>query len=290
MTATATMTPPASTTAPASATATSWADRVGGPWRDVVVMTRRNIVHIRREPLQLSDVTVQPVLFTLLFVYIFGSGIHVVGGSYKDFALAGLLLLNVTTSAMGTAVGLSTDLSTGVIDRFRTLPMWRSAVLVGRSVTDVLTASVLVIIVAGTGLAIGWRPSAGLPSVIGGFAMALLFSYAMSWACACLGLVAKGPESAQSTGLIFLFPLAFVSNSLVPTGGMPGWLQAVANWNPVSAVTAACRHLFGNPNPSASIPAWPMQHPVWAALGWSALIIVVFAPLATCLYRQRTTG
>jgi ABC-2 type transport system permease protein len=265
-------------------------ERLRGPWRDVVVLTRRNLVHIRREPLQLSDVTVQPVLFTLLFIYIFGSGIPIAGGSYKDYALAGLLLLNLTTSALGTAVGLSTDLSTGVIDRFRTLPMWRAAVLVGRSISDVLAAALCVTIVALTGLAIGWRPDASVLSVIGGFGVALLFSYAVSWGCACLGLVSKGPESAQSMGLIFLFPLAFVSNALVPTQGMPGWLQTIADWNPVSAVTAACRHLFGNPNPSGSISAWPMQHPVWAALAWSALLLAVCAPLAASLYRRRTTG
>jgi ABC transporter DrrB family efflux protein len=247
-------------------------------------------VHIRREPLQLSDVTVQPVLFTLLFIYIFGSGIPIAGGSYKDYALAGLLLLNLTTSALGTAVGLSTDLSTGVIDRFRTLPMWRAAVLVGRSISDILAATLCVTIVALTGLAIGWRPGAGAASVVAGFGVALLFSYAVSWGCACLGLVVKGPESAQSMGLIFLFPLAFVSNALVPTQGMPGWLQTIADWNPVSAVTAACRHLFGNPNPSGSIGAWPMQHPVAAALGWSLLMLAVFAPLAASLYRRRTTG
>lgn len=270
-------------------TGSSLVERLRGPWRDVVVMTRRNVVHIRREPLQLSDVTVQPVLFTLLFIYIFGSGIPIAGGSYKDFALAGLLLMNLTTSALGTAVGLSTDLTTGAIDRFRTLPMWRAAVLVGRSVSDILAATLCVAIVALTGLTIGWRPDASVTSVIGGFAVALLFSYALSWGSACLGLVVKGPESAQSMGLIFLFPLAFVSNALVPTGGMPGWLQTIADWNPVSAVTAACRHLFGNPNPAGRIDAWPMQHPVWAALGWSTLIIVVCAPLAASLFRRRTT-
>jgi ABC-2 type transport system permease protein len=265
-------------------------ERLRGPWRDVVVLTRRNVVHIRREPLQLSDVTVQPVLFTLLFIYIFGSGIPIAGGSYKDFALAGLLLMNLTTSALGTAVGLSTDLTTGVIDRFRTLPMWRAAVLVGRSISDVLAATLCVVIVGLTGLAIGWRPDASAASIVGGFAVALFFSYAVSWGCACLGLVSKSPESAQSMGLIFLFPLAFVSNALVPTQHMPGWLQAISDWNPVSAVTAACRHLFGNPNPSGTIAAWPMQHPVWAALGWSVLIIAVCAPLAASLFRRRTTG
>ena len=258
-------------------------------WHNVAVLTRRNLVHIRREPEQLSDVTVQPVLFTVLFIYIFGAGIVIPGGSYKDFALAGLLTLNLTTSSMGTAVGLSTDLATGVIERFRTLPMWRAAVLVGRSMADLLSAALCVVIVMLTGLVIGWRADASLASVVAGMAVALLFSYALSWGCACLGLVSKSPESAQGIGLIILFPLAFVSNAMVPTQGMPAWLRVVADWNPVSAVTAACRDLFGNPNPSGTIHAWPMQHPVEAALGWSVLLLVIFAPLAAHLFRSRTT-
>jgi hypothetical protein len=144
-------------------------------------------------------------------------------------------------------------------------------------------------IVAITGLAVGWRPDASILSVLAGFGVALLFSYALSWACACLGLVSPGPESAQGVGLLALFPLAFVSNSMVPTQRMPWILRVIADWNPVSAVTAACRNLFGNPNPSSTIHAWPMQHPVLAALAWSLLIIAVFAPLASYLFRRRTT-
>jgi ABC-2 type transport system permease protein len=284
---TATLTTQVPTTQVPVVVGRSW---LSAKWRDVVVLTRRNLVHISREPLQLSDVTVQPVLFTLLFIYVFGSGVPIQGGSYKDFAIAGLMLLNLTTSAMGTAVGLSSDLTTGAIDRFRTLPMWRSAVLVGRSVADLLSATLCVTIVALTGLAIGWRTDASAPSILAGFAIALLFSYALSWACACLGIVSKGPESAQGVGLIILFPLAIVSNALVPTAGMPGWLQAIADWNPVSAVTAAVRQLFGNPNPSHALSVWPMQHPIEAALAWSAVLLAVFVPLAAHLYRQRTTG
>jgi ABC transporter DrrB family efflux protein len=254
-------------------------DRIADVW----ALTRRNLIHVAPEPMQLSDVTVQPVLFTLLFIYVFGSGIPIHGGNYKDFVLAGLLTLNLTTSTIGTAVGLSTDLHEGVIDRFRTLPMWRAAILVGRSLSDLFSAAVCVIIVALTGLAVGWRPDASVPSVIGGFAIALFFSYALSWAAACFGL-----NSAQSLGFIFLFPLAFISNSLVPTAGMPGWLQAIANWNPVSAVTAAARHLFGNPNPSGGVHAWPMQHPVAASLLWSVVIVAVCAPLAAFFFRRQT--
>jgi ABC transporter DrrB family efflux protein len=255
---------------------------------DVWSLTRRNLIHISREPMQLSDVTLQPVLFTFLFIYVFGSDIPIPGGSYKDFALAGLLMLNLTTSVMGTAVGLSTDLHEGVIDRFRTLPMWRAAVLVGRSMADLMTATICVSIVALSGLVVGWRPTASLPSVLGGFGLALLFSYCLGWVAACVGLNSKGPESAASFGFIVLFPLAFISNAMVPTQHMPGWLQAVANWNPVSAVTAGARHLFGNPNPSATVHAWPMQHPVEAALIWSLVILAVSAPLAAHIFRKRT--
>jgi ABC-type polysaccharide/polyol phosphate export permease len=259
-------------------------------FRDVVVLTGRNLLHIKREPLQLSDVTVQPVLFTLLFIYVFGSGVVLPGGgSYKDFAIAGLLAMNLTTSSMGTAVGLSSDLGSGVIDRFRTLSMWRPAVLVGRSLADLMTAVICSAFVGATGLLVGWRPDAGVASVAAGFAIFLLFSYALSWGCACLGMVSKSAESAQGIGLVILFPLAIVSNALVPTEHMPVVLRTIADWNPVSAVTTASRKFFGNPNPSVTIHAWPMQHAVLASLLWSVALIAIFAPLATALYRRRTT-
>ncbi|HXN38045.1 MAG TPA: ABC transporter permease [Solirubrobacteraceae bacterium] len=282
-----------STTTPTLATALAGRPRVHGPGqrvRDVAALTARNLVHIKREPLQLSDVTVQPVLFTLLFVYVFGSGVVLPGGgTYKDFAIAGLLAMNLTTSAMGTAVGLSTDLGSGVIDRFRTLPMWRPAVLVGRSLADLMTAAICAGFVAVTGLAIGWRPDADVASIAAGFAIFLLFSYSLSWGCACLGMLSRSPESAQGIGLVILFPLAIVSNALVPTEHMPTLLQDLANWNPVSAVTAASRQLLGNPNPSAAIHVWPMQHPILASLLWCAALTAIFAPLASNLYRRRTT-
>jgi len=258
--------------------------------RNVASMTRRNLVHISREPMQLSDVTIQPVLFTVLFIYIFGGAIPIPhGGSYKDFILAGLLSLNLTTSTMGTAVGLATDLHEGIIDRFRTLPMWRPAVLVGRSLADLLTACLCAVVVAVTGLAVGWRTSASPLAIIGGFALVLFFAYSLSWVAACVGLNSSSPESAASFGFIVLFPLAFVSNAMVPTQHMPGWLQAIADWNPVSAVTAGARQLWGNPNPSALINAWPMQHPIEASVAWSVLILAVAAPLASRYFRRRTT-
>ena len=258
---------------------------------DVRVMTQRYVIHIRREPMQLSDVTVQPVLFTLLFIYIFGTAMVVRGGgSYKDFALAGLLMMNLTTSSVGTAIGLSTDLSTGMINRLRTLPMSPTAILFGRSISDLLAAMICSSFVVMTGLAVGWRPDAGAASIAACFGLALLFSYALTWAMACLGLLAASPESAQGIVMLFMFPLAFVSNVFAATQGMPAWLATIANWNPVSAVTSACRSLFGNPNPSSTIHAWPMQHPVMASLVWSVVILVVSVAAAGHLYRHRTSN
>ena len=261
-----------------------------GPLLDIWAMTRRNLVHISREPMQLSDVTIQPVLFTVLFVYIFGGAIPIPGGgSYKDYLLAGILALNLVTSTMGTAVGLSTDLHEGMIDRFRALPMWRSAVLVGRSMADLMTSCLCALIVGLAGLAVGWRPGAGVFGIVGGFLLVLLFAYSLTWIAACVGLSSKSPESAASFGFIVLFPLAFVSNAMVPTVHMPGWLQALANWNPVSAACAGARVLWKNPNPAGGVHVWPMQHPVEATLIWSVGILAVAAFAATRLFQRRMT-
>jgi ABC transporter DrrB family efflux protein len=257
--------------------------------RDVLVLTRRNLLHVRREPAQLSDATVQPVLFTLLFTSIFGASMVLPGGgSYKQFAIGGLVTMNLTTATMGTAVGLSSDLATGVMSRFRTLPVARSAILAGRTLSDALSGILCGTIVVLTGLAIGWRPGDGVLGVVEGLAVAVAFSYALSWFTACLGLLVQGPESAQATGLVILFPLAFVSSAFVPTQGLPHWLRVLADWNPVSAVAASCRDLFGNPNPAHLTDTFPAHHPVVVALGWSLVILAVCGPLASSLLRRRT--
>src|SRR5262249_51812496 len=164
--------------------------------------------------------------------------IPIAGGSYASFAVAGVLLLNLTTSSVGTAVGLTNDLNTGLVDRFRTLPMCPAAVLVGRSLTDVLTAALCTAIGALRGRVVGWHPEPGPAQVAAGFGVALLFAYALSWLAACVGLWARSVETAQSFGLLLLFPISFVSNALLPTRGMPDWLRAVADGNPVKALTA----------------------------------------------------
>jgi ABC-2 type transport system permease protein len=256
--------------------------------RNALVLARRGVTRIIREPSQLLDVTVQPVIFILLFVYVFGSAIKLPGnGSYHEYLVGGMFGMALTGTAQGTAVGVSADMATGLTDRFRSLPIARAAVLTGRVLADLLTEVIAIIVLVITGLAVGWGIHNGVGNALIAVGLCLLIAFAMTWAGACAGMLVKNPETAQAVGFIFFLPMVFISNTFVPTQGMPAWLRTVANWNPVSAVAAACRHLFGNPNPSAHIAAWPMQHPELATILWSIGLIAVFAPLAVHFYRRK---
>ena len=258
---------------------------------DVWVLTRRSIARIRREPETLADVTFMPVIFILMFAYVFGGAITLPGGgSYHEYLIGGMLGMGLAQTAPGVAVALVTDMSTGRIDRFRSLPMSRWAVLMARSIAELLTQIISAVVVVCVGLAIGWRVHTGPADVAEAFALALLFGYAFTWAGVCLGMTLRSPEAAQQTGFLIFLPLTFVSSAFVPIQGMPGWLQPIAEWNPMSALAAACRQLFGNPNPAAASQAWPMQHPELAVLCWSVGMLVVFAPLAVHLYRRKELG
>jgi ABC-2 type transport system permease protein len=190
-------------------------------------------------------------------------------------------------TAPGVAVALVTDMSTGLIDRFRSLPMSRWAVLTARTCAELVKQMISAAVVTCVGLAIGWRVHTGPAEVTAAFALALLIGYAFAWAGVCLGLALRSAEAAQQAGLIIFLPLTFISSAFVPTQGMPGWLQPVAEWNPMSALAAACRHLFGNPDPAAAVHAWPMEHPELAVFCWSGVMLAVFAPLAVHLYRRK---
>jgi ABC transporter DrrB family efflux protein len=256
---------------------------------DTWVLTKRSLARIAREPETLMNVTVQPVVFVLMFAYVFGGAIPLPGGgSYHEYLVGGMLAMGLAGTAPSTTVALVTDMNTGLIDRFRSLPMSPAAVLAGRTIADLLTQVIGVIVVTGVGLAIGWRVHTGAADVLAALGLAMLFGYAFTWAGACLGMVLRSPEAAQQVGFLLFLPLTFISSAFVPTQGMPGWLQAVADWNPMSALAAAARHLFGNPNPAASVQAWPMQHPELAVVIWSVGLIAVFAPLAVRLYRRKS--
>jgi ABC transporter DrrB family efflux protein len=263
-----------------------------GPLRlfidDVRVLTKRRIARIRNEPETLADVTFMPVIFILMFAYVFGGAIGLPNsGSYHEYLIGGMLGMGLAQTAPGVAVALVTDMETGLMDRFRSLPMSRWAVLVAQSIAELLTQVISAIIVVAVGLAIGWRIHNGAADAAAAFALALLFGYAFTWAGVWLGMVLRSAESAQQLGFIVFLPLTFVSSAFVPTQSMPGWLQPIANWNPMSALAAASRQLFGNPNPAASVQAWPMQHPELAVIFWSVGMLLVFAPLAVRKYRLK---
>lgn len=256
--------------------------------KNTFILAKRSIIRIGRQPEQLADVTIQPIIFVLLFTYVFGSAIALPGGgSYHNYLISGMFGMTMAGSAPGTAVALTTDMTTGLIDRFRSLPISRSAVLAGRAVADLVSQMIGIVVLVGTGLAIGWRIHAGIGDALVAIGLSLLFAFAMTWAGACAGMLLRSPEAAQAMGFILFLPLAFVSNAFVPTQGMPSWLRNFANWNPMSALAAACRDLFGSPNPAAAVPAWPMQHPELAVVIWSVLLIAVFAPAAVHLYRRK---
>lgn len=256
---------------------------------DVSVLAGRSLARIAREPETLLNVTVQPLIFVLLFAYVFGGSITLPGGGgYREFLVGGMLGMGLAGTAPATAVALTADMSTGLIDRFRSLPMSRAAVLAGRTVADLAMQLIGAAVVAGAGLAIGWRIHGPAGQALAAFGLALLFGYAFTWAGVALGLALRSPEAAQQAGFLLFLPLTFVSNAFVSTQGMPGWLQAVADWNPLSAVAAATRRLFGNPDPVAGLHSWPMQHPELAVLLWSAALLLIFAPLSVRLYRRKS--
>jgi ABC-2 type transport system permease protein len=258
---------------------------------DVWVLVKRAIARIRNEPETLMDVTIMPVIFILMFAYVFGGAIRLPGsGSYHEYLIGGMLGMGLAQTAPGVAVALVTDMSTGLMDRFRSLPMSRWAVLLARSIAELLTQMISTVIVVCVGLAIGWRIHTNAADVALAVVLALLFGYAFTWAGIYLGTILRSPESAQQLGFVLFLPLTFISSAFVPTQGMPGWLQPVAEWNPMSALAAACRKLFGNPNPAALVHAWPMQHPELAVVAWSVGMLVVFAPLAVRRYRRVALG
>jgi ABC-2 type transport system permease protein len=257
--------------------------------RDSLVIARRNLIRMTRIPEVVLFGLIQPIMFVVLFSYVFGGSL-VIGGStsaagYREFLMAGIFAQTVTFATAGAGAGIADDMHKGLIDRFRSLPMARGAVLTGRTLADLVQTTLTVIVLTIVALLVGWRVHEGIPKALGAFGLLLLLGYAFSWIGALIGLSVRTPEAATSGGLIWLFPVTFISNAFVPTENMASWLQPIAEWNPFSATVQACRELFGNPGVSPS-DAWPMVHPVWASLIWSVVIIVVFRTLAVRKYRS----
>ena len=254
---------------------------------DGLVVAKRNLIKIRRVPELLVFTTLSPIMFVLLFAYVFGGAIA--GGDpqrYREFLMAGIFAQTVIFGATTTGAGLADDVQKGIIDRFRSLPMAPSAVLTGRTLSDVVNNVIVLVVMSLTGLLVGWRIRTSVAEAAAGYLLLLLFAYAISWVMAWVGLPIPSVEVLNQASFIVIFPLTFLANTFVPLESLPGPLETFAAWNPVSAITQAARELFGNTALVAPSDAWPLQHPVVYTLIWVVIILVVFVPLTNVQYRR----
>jgi ABC-2 type transport system permease protein len=255
------------------------------------IMVKRNMIHTKRMPEMLSDVTAQPIMFVLLFAFVFGASITNTGGaSYREFLLPGIQAQTIVFSAFVVASGITADVEKGIIDRFRSLPISRSSVLIGRSIASVIHSSLGVVVMALTGLAIGWRIRGSVGEAVLAFALLLVFGFGMIWFGILIGSLMRTVEAVNGVMFTALFPMTFLANTFVPTEPMPHWLRVIAEWNPVSSLAQAMRELWGNGGPAAPDAQLPLHHPVLATVLWSLALTAVFAPFALRAYAKRTGG
>jgi ABC-2 type transport system permease protein len=256
---------------------------------DSLVITWRNLKRIPRIPELAIFAILQSIMFVLLFAYVFGGAIPIPGydnpNAYREFLMPGIFAQTIVFASATTAIGMTDDIGKGIIDRFRSLPMARSAVLAGRTLSDVVYNGGILIVLVLSGLVVGWSVHTGIPSFLGGIGLLLLFAFAMSWLGVWMGLHVPSVEVAQQVIFTVLFPITFVSNVFVPPQTLPSILQPIAEWNPTSTLTAALRELWGNPNPYAS-NSFPSQEPVLVTVGWVVAIIAIFGPLGVRRYRS----
>ena len=279
------MTAPAVTAVPAAPTVMP-----PGLWRQTMIMVKRSVIHTRRMPEMLADVTIQPIMFVVLFAFVFGAAIPVPGGgNYKEYLLPGIMSQTIAFTAFVVATGITADVDKGIVDRFRSLPISRSSYLFGRSIASVLHSMIGIVVMALTGLAIGWRIHGTVAHAILGFALLVLFGFALIWFGVLIGSTLRSVESVNGVMFTTIFPLTFLSNAFVPTAPMAPWLRAIAEWNPISSLVQALRVLWGNGPAAGPEAALPLQHPVLATIIWSAALTVIFAPFALRAYYRRTS-
>lgn len=258
---------------------------------DSWVLARRRFSHIRQIPEKLFDVTLQPLMFVLLFSYVFGGVIEVPGGGdYHEYLIGGILVQTLAFGMMGPGISMATDLGEGILDRFRSLPMSRPAFLFGHLTAELAATLLAVAIMVIAGLIVGWRINSDPLEALGCFALIVLLAVTMLWLGTLIGVIARTPDVVQGIAFVVIFPLTFVASTFVPVGGLPDGLRQVAEYNPVSCWAAAVRTLFGNPTATPADAAWPLQHPVVSSLLWCAAILAVVVPLTLRAYRKRTTG
>lgn len=255
------------------------------------IMVKRNLIHTKRMPEMLSDVTTQPIMFVLLFAFVLGASITNTGGaSYREFLLPGIQAQNIVFSAFVVASGITSDIEKGIIDRFRSLPISRSSVLIGRSISSLIHSSIGIVVMALTGLAIGWRIRGSVADAALAFALVLIFGFGVIWFGILVGSVMRSVEAVNGTMFTVLFPITFLANTFAPTEPMSHWLRVIAEWNPVSSLAQAMRELWGNGGPAPASAQIPLHHPVLATILWSLVLTAVFAPVALHTYARRTGG
>jgi ABC transporter DrrB family efflux protein len=265
----------------------SAAERRGNIAGDSWVVARRGLLHMRRQPEALTDATLQPVMFVLLFAYVFGGAIGVEGGSYREFLMGGIFAQTIVFGAFGVAIALAHDRSNGAIDRFRALPMARGAVLGGHALASLIRAMIPILLMSLCGLVVGWRIDGGVAEAIGGYALMIAFSFAVVWLGVLMGTMLPSVEAVQGVGFTAIFPITFIASTFVPVSTLPGGLRTFAEWNPVTSMAEALRMLFGNPSGEfGADPPWSLQHPVLYTVIWIAAIIAVCAPLAIRAYQK----
>jgi ABC-2 type transport system permease protein len=259
-----------------------------GLLHDVWVIARRGLVHMRRQPEALSDATIQPIMFVLLFAYVFGGAIDVPGGgNYREFLMGGIMAQTLVFTAFGVAMSIANDRKNQAVDRFRSLPIAKGAVLGGHAVANVIKSLLPIGIMSVTGLLVGWRIRSSIVDAVAGYLLMLAFSFAMIWVGVLLGSMVATPEGVQGIAFVALFPITFIASTFVPVSSMPGVLKVVAQWNPVTTLSDALRELFGNPNtPVAPGDPWSIAHPVAYTSLWIVAILVVCAPLAVRVYSR----
>ena len=259
---------------------------IGQPITDGLIVMGRNLRRIPRIPELAIFAVLQSIMFVLLFAFVFGGAIPLPGGgSYREYLMPGIFAQTITFAAATTAIGMTDDINKGIIDRFRSLPMARSAVLSGRVLSDVIYNAGILVVLMISGIVVGWTVRTSIPEFLAGVGLLLLFAFAMSWIGVLLGLSVPTVEVGQQLSFMTIFPLTFLSNVFVPTQTLPDFLRPIAEWNPVSVLTAATRQLWGNPNPFAPT-GLPSEQPVVLTLVWVAVIVAVFAPLAVRRYRS----
>jgi ABC-2 type transport system permease protein len=256
---------------------------------DSFLIARRNLAHIRQIPEKLLDVTLQPIMFVLLFAFVFGGVIAIPGGNYREYLIGGILVQTVAFGMIGPGTSLATDLREGIVDRFRTLPIARSAFLFGHMLAEFAGMVLAITILSLSGLIVGWRIESDPMHAIAGYAIMVAFALAMVWVGLLVGVSVRSPDAVMGVGFTVVFPLTFVASTFVPLAGLPAGLRQFAEWNPVSSLAAAVRDQFGNPSAVPHDPAWPMAHPVVYGLAWTAAILLVCVPLTIRRYRARTS-